>query len=166
MPSSNKTTLGLNLWSGTDKPKKNDFNADNRIIDAALAGKTGVEYGEWIPSIVGATVAGNPTYSVRTGAYRKIDGMCFCFCRVGITRDANASGDIRITGLPFVTYHYAPVIFSYQSNTGITSPLSGYVQSNLINIGYTNPSTGNYAGLAAATIGNLQLMCSVAYPIA
>lgn len=43
MPSSNKTTLGLNLWSGTDKPKKNDFNADNQIIDAVLGDKIGKE---------------------------------------------------------------------------------------------------------------------------
>lgn len=47
MPSSNKTSLGLNLWSGTDKPKKNDFNADNQIIDTALAGKAKHSTGTW-----------------------------------------------------------------------------------------------------------------------
>ena len=37
MASSNKTTtLGLNQWSGTDKPKRNDFNADNLAIDQAI----------------------------------------------------------------------------------------------------------------------------------
>ena len=36
MSSSNKTeNLGLNLWSGTDSPKMEDFNADNRKIDLA-----------------------------------------------------------------------------------------------------------------------------------
>lgn len=36
MPSSNKTAyLALNRWLGTDKPKKDDFNEDNRIVDAA-----------------------------------------------------------------------------------------------------------------------------------
>lgn len=33
MPSSDKTSLGLNIWSGTDTPKRDDFNEDNRISD-------------------------------------------------------------------------------------------------------------------------------------
>ena len=37
MPSSNKTpNLGLNNWSGTDKPKRADFVQDNQLIDAAV----------------------------------------------------------------------------------------------------------------------------------
>jgi len=37
MPSSNKTLhLALNKWIGTDKPKKDDFNDDNQIIDEAM----------------------------------------------------------------------------------------------------------------------------------
>ena len=37
MPSTNKTPfLGLNKWQGTDKPKMNDFNTDNQLIDAAV----------------------------------------------------------------------------------------------------------------------------------
>lgn len=36
MPSSNKTlSLGLNKWLGSDKPKKDDFNADNQKLDDA-----------------------------------------------------------------------------------------------------------------------------------
>lgn len=39
MPSSDKTPrLGLNRWSGGDKPKKDDFNADNGLLDAAFGG--------------------------------------------------------------------------------------------------------------------------------
>ena len=36
MASTNKTSLGLNQWVGSDKPKWADFNADNRLIDAEL----------------------------------------------------------------------------------------------------------------------------------
>lgn len=37
MASSNKTTyLGLNRWLGTDKPKREDFNADNQKIDTKV----------------------------------------------------------------------------------------------------------------------------------
>ena len=38
MSSSNKTSyLGLNQFVGSDKPKMEDFNADNQKVDAALA---------------------------------------------------------------------------------------------------------------------------------
>ncbi|GAA6513326.1 hypothetical protein [Merdimmobilis hominis] len=37
MPSSQKTAhLSLNSWSGADKPKMDDFNADNLKLDAAF----------------------------------------------------------------------------------------------------------------------------------
>ena len=37
MPSTNKTAhLGLNQWIGSDKPRKDDFNADNAAIDQAI----------------------------------------------------------------------------------------------------------------------------------
>lgn len=42
MPSSSKTGhLGLNKWSGTDKPKKDDFNQDNSLIDTACGAMNG-----------------------------------------------------------------------------------------------------------------------------
>lgn len=37
MPSANKTQrLGLNLWEGTDRPQRNDFNSDNTIVEQVL----------------------------------------------------------------------------------------------------------------------------------
>ncbi len=37
MASKNKTEmLGLNLWDGTDRPQRGDFNSDNILIDEAL----------------------------------------------------------------------------------------------------------------------------------
>lgn len=37
MPSTNKTSfLSLNSWIGDDKPKRDDFNTDNQIIDRAI----------------------------------------------------------------------------------------------------------------------------------
>ena len=41
MSSSGKTThVGLNQWVGADKPKMDDFNADNRKIDEAIHAHT------------------------------------------------------------------------------------------------------------------------------
>ena len=37
MASTNKTeSFGLNIWSETDRPQRNDFNSDNIILDKAL----------------------------------------------------------------------------------------------------------------------------------
>lgn len=37
MPSTNKTSfLALNKWNGEDKPKRDDFNSDNILIDNAI----------------------------------------------------------------------------------------------------------------------------------
>lgn len=37
MPSTNKTSLGLNQWVLSDQPVMNDFNSDNAIVNAAIA---------------------------------------------------------------------------------------------------------------------------------
>ena len=36
MPTNNKTSLGLNNWIGTDKPKRSDFVEDNTTLDFLL----------------------------------------------------------------------------------------------------------------------------------
>ncbi len=36
MPTNNKTSLGLNSWIGTDKPKRSDFVEDNTTINTLL----------------------------------------------------------------------------------------------------------------------------------
>lgn len=41
MPSTNKTQrLGLNLWEGSDRPQRNDFNNDNYIIEQVVGDHT------------------------------------------------------------------------------------------------------------------------------
>ncbi len=37
MASTNKTSLGLNMWEASDKPVRMDFNSDNKIIDEKIA---------------------------------------------------------------------------------------------------------------------------------
>jgi hypothetical protein len=36
MPTNNKTSLGLNSWLGTDKPKRSDFVEDNILLDTLM----------------------------------------------------------------------------------------------------------------------------------
>jgi hypothetical protein len=57
--------------------------------------------GTWTPFIYGTTVAGNNTYSVQTGRYRRIGSMCFACGYVLMTsKDAAMSGPARMGGLP------------------------------------------------------------------
>lgn len=37
MPTNNKTSIGLNNWLGTDKPKRSDFVQDNTLLDTLLS---------------------------------------------------------------------------------------------------------------------------------
>ncbi|MDR1260291.1 MAG: hypothetical protein LBJ83_00985 [Oscillospiraceae bacterium] len=59
MSSSEKTkNIGLNLWKGTDRPERDDFNSDNVLIDKAVGdlrnmvtrptGETGFFVGEYV----------------------------------------------------------------------------------------------------------------------
>lgn len=42
MPSTKKTEhLGLNLWEESDRPMRNDFNSDNRLLDSAIGAHIG-----------------------------------------------------------------------------------------------------------------------------
>ncbi len=40
MPSSKKTTLGLNQWEADDRPTRIDYNNDNKIVNDALVART------------------------------------------------------------------------------------------------------------------------------
>lgn len=87
MPSTNKTTnLKLNKWSGSDKPKKDDFNADNQLIDTAY-GQTSQTIGA-----LQTTVADNKqTLQQSIG---QVDGRCTTINGSLSTHIANAVAHI------------------------------------------------------------------------
>ena len=63
-----------------------------------------IEKGTWTPVLVGSTVAGTHTYSQQVGRYTKIDNLVYISMRLTITSiDSNASGDLNIAGLPFIS---------------------------------------------------------------
>ena len=47
MASAEKTSMGLNQWVGTDKPKMADFNTDNEIIDREIARRARYDLGKY-----------------------------------------------------------------------------------------------------------------------
>lgn len=80
MPSSGKTSIGLNLWSGTDTPQREDFNSDNIIITDALPKisavnaeipvpweQTTYSYMQWV-EVPGMTANAIALFDIRNGA--------------------------------------------------------------------------------------------------
>lgn len=124
LASSGKTALGLNRWVDTDKPKMEDFNRDNDILDREISSikeskadllntasgysklwndiSLPVESGRWIPT-VGFDGGGTPVYDVQQGYYHKIGKMCYLSCRLNVTnmQTGGFSGIARIGGIPF-----------------------------------------------------------------
>ncbi len=92
MSSTNKTqNLKLNNWIASDKPKREDFNMDNQIIDAALTEhKNDVvshinqeERERWNDYMFSATYFGNGSYS------RTITPACTFPIRAGFIFSSN-----------------------------------------------------------------------------
>ncbi|MEG0258183.1 MAG: hypothetical protein RR632_07760 [Christensenella sp.] len=121
MSSSSKTSLGLNMWVGSDKPKREDFCRDNEITDKTIAAlqstkadKTAVseelshkanqEVGSWTPVLAGMSTAGNFVYSRQYGKYIKIGNVVTISCDLAISNVLQVPvGDVILTGLPFAT---------------------------------------------------------------
>ncbi|TCL44096.1 hypothetical protein [Harryflintia acetispora] len=104
MSSINKTELGFNQWSLSDKPTMEDFNADNLLADQILEEKLDksiISSGEWTPFLYGSTTEGNPTYTARDGFYCKIGPLVVCKGSIVISSKGGMSGALKIGGLPF-----------------------------------------------------------------
>jgi len=62
------------------------------------------EEGTWTPVFTGATSAGTYTYFLQAGTYTKIGNIVTVFCDLtNITQSSAGSGQVRVTGLPFVS---------------------------------------------------------------
>lgn len=124
MASSDKTELGLNKWSGTDKPKREDFNEDNRITNDEFQ-LLNLPMDQWTPRLIGGTTEGIFEYSTRTARAFKINKyLAFVYCQVGIGAIITpASGPLFISDLPY------PAIGSVLS--------SGYARNFPMPSGYT-----------------------------
>jgi len=120
MPSTNKTEfLGLNHWSGSDKPKREDFVGDNLIIDSALGNtQNNIEsilnalsnnwpLSTWEPMLSGATTDPVVTQTVTRGVYGRLGPFGLVFGQIGGTISTIGSGIIKITTLPIQAGNYS-----------------------------------------------------------
>lgn len=90
MPSSQKTShLNLNSWSGADKPKMDDFNADNQKLDDAFFKLTPV-FGSYVgdgkpmreidlgfrPKVCLVFAQGVPLFRMNSALYSEVEISC------------------------------------------------------------------------------------------
>jgi hypothetical protein len=124
----------------------------------------------WTPSFAGLTIAGAHTYSTRQGEYTRIGRMVHAHCYMVLTaEDTAATGDLIITGLPFVVGSlFSPAAISYDQN--ITMPaasiLNGYAEPGTSYIYLNSKVTGGgaRANIPVANLSNTSsIMLSVTY---
>ena len=80
------------------------FNGDTAAVNAL----NDYEQGTWTPSFGGSTGNGTISYSFQSGTYTKVGNLVTCAFTIDVdTITANATGDLRILGLPFTPINIA-----------------------------------------------------------
>lgn len=105
----NTAGSGINFSSTTD-----GITSSNEILDD-------YEEGTWLPAISGTVTAGNYTYD-RNGYYTKVGNLVYINMYMAVsTFTTPASGNIRITGLPFVNSSFRSSAFTVTDFRGTTT---------------------------------------------
>jgi hypothetical protein len=95
--SSKTMTFGNVSASGITFPATQSASGNANTLDD-------YEEGSWTPVFTGATSAGTYTYFLQAGTYTKIGNIVTVFCDLtNITQSSAGSGQVRVTGLPFVS---------------------------------------------------------------
>lgn len=91
--------------------------------------------GVWTPEIVGASVAGTPTYSANEGSFVRIGALVFVTANIIWTELGGLSGTANIVGLPFPcrsgTVNRAPMTTAWYNSVSMgtdTTMLGGFVE--------------------------------------
>jgi hypothetical protein len=100
------------------------LNFNNGISTNAGADVLTVESGTWTPAL-GTMTGGPPTYAVQSGRYYKIGNICFMSFRLKLSAKNGVTGNVNITGLPFVvasaTFLQSGSYASYASGVSLNS---------------------------------------------
>lgn len=113
---------GKILFPGTQSPSTNANTLDD------------YEENTWIPALSFSGGNTGITYSIQTGTYVKIGQLVFIQGRIILTSKGSSTGQARIS-IPFtsanVSQNYTPISVGYfQSFSGLTGALSGYVETS------------------------------------
>jgi len=78
------------------------------------------EEGTWTPTVEGTSTTGTASYTNRTGKYTKIGNLVY----IGIELSWSAgtgTGNLKITGLPFVPSAYSSLVIGYANGLALTA---------------------------------------------
>lgn len=99
MSSTNKTSLGLNMWEASDKPVRQDFVNDNAIINEKITKLNSDLNNQDIVSTGLSLTWGTITY----GGYSVIGNLVIINIRIEVRTTLNATGaDYAIFGFPLM----------------------------------------------------------------
>lgn len=143
------------VWSGLKFPATQTIVANVNTLDD-------YKEGTWSPTLIGTTIAGAGTYSVRSGLYTKI-GNVVTF-RINLTWSAHTgTGDLRISDLPYAigsSGNSIPFsVISYSLLTGAGRILGASGNGGTGSIGLITLPTGGgaYGFLAVASSGDIAI---------
>jgi hypothetical protein len=99
------------------------------------------EEGVWTPELVGANVAGTPTYSANAGTFVRIGALVFVTARLAWASLGGLSGTAVIAGLPYPCRsgiaNRAPMTTAWYNSVSMgadTTMLGGFVEPGETNI--------------------------------
>lgn len=126
------------------------------------------EEGTFTPSLVFTGGSTGITYSIRTGSYVKVGQLVFCQARIILTSKGSSTGQAMVS-VPFansaIGQSYTPISVGYfQSFTGLTGALSGYVEFNSTDVKLTmHTATGISAVVETHLTNTSDIIYSVVY---
>lgn len=88
-----------------------------------------ISSGIFLPSLIGASTAGSPTYAERHGGYVRVGSLCYISLGFNCQSLGGLTGDISIWGLPFAAGQITHALnlshaFDYNISDGI---IGGYI---------------------------------------
>jgi hypothetical protein len=161
--------LAKNKLDATTAPTANDDSADGYSVNSMWIDATNdkayicldategaaewkditsesYEEGTWTPKVEGTTVAGSHTYNSRGGSYYKIGKRAIVDGYVSMTKDSQASGNMKVTELPFAIsgnkgFGSISILSKYTLPTGYSFGLAAFGDVNYFTIQAIGPSS-------------------------
>ena len=115
------------------------------------------EHGTWTPAYIGSTSNPTVTYDIQGGRYVKIGRMVHCEGRLRTDAKSGGSGNLRLSGLPFLSAPESTVRagldIGVASTWGTNRPSEGLVTNNDTTINLFRATTNSYANITTADMG-------------
>jgi hypothetical protein len=150
----------LRMASGTGGIQ---FNGDTAAVNAL----DDYEEGTWTPAASYTTSNGDLAYTVQFGSYVKVGKVVNCVGYL-LFSENTASGNLRITGLPFAASSAANYLLRFgvgvDNLTGLSGMPTGEIGGSGTIIGFTYTGTGSAVAITNAnTSGNAVFRMTFSY---